>query len=105
VRGLLRVLEEKGHLRHDEQGRQYVYRPSTSTRDAGTSHLTHVVRTFFGGSPAEAMDALLGSRRAPLSAEELDRLARLVERARRGDTDDATEAPDAPDATTRRGRR
>src|SRR5215207_9495066 len=84
VRGLLRVLEEKGHLRHEEQGRQYVYLPSTSTRDAGTSHLAHVVRTFFGGSPADAMDALLGAQRTPLSADELERLTALVEQARRG---------------------
>src|ERR671916_3340220 len=52
VRGLLRVLEEKGHLVHEEQGRQYVYRPSTPKDDPGASHLTPVVRTFFGGSPA-----------------------------------------------------
>ena len=83
VRGLLRVLEEKGHLTHEEQGRQYVYRPSTPKEDAGASHLTHVVRTFFGGSPAEAMAALLGAQHGKVSDEELERLAGLVERARR----------------------
>lgn len=83
MRGLLRILEEKGQLRHDEQGRQYVYRPSTSRDDAGASHLKHVVRTFFGGSPADAMAALLGSHQT-LSPEDLDRLAGIVERARRG---------------------
>src|SRR5687768_16212540 len=56
VRGLLRVLEEKGHIRHEVRGRQYIYAPATAKREAGTSHLSHVVRTFFGGSPAEAMD-------------------------------------------------
>ncbi len=84
VRGLLRVLEEKGHLRHEEHGRQYVYFPSTPKADAGTSQLTHVVRTFFGGSPAEAMAALLGSQRSGVSDEELERLTDLLERAREG---------------------
>ena len=83
VRGLLRVLEEKGHLHHQEEGRQYVYLPVTPRTDAGTSHLSHVVRTFFGGSAAEAMAALLGAQHAGVSEEELDRLAGLVERARR----------------------
>jgi predicted transcriptional regulator len=83
VRGLLRVLEEKGHLQHEEDGKRYVYRPSTSRRDAGTSVLSHVVRTFFDGSPADAMAALLGTRGARMSEAELDRLSLLVERARR----------------------
>jgi predicted transcriptional regulator len=83
VRGLLRILEEKGHLRHERHGRQYMYLPSTPREDAGTSQLSHVLRTFFGGSPAEAMAALLGSQNARVSADELERLARLVENARR----------------------
>jgi predicted transcriptional regulator len=83
VRGLLRILETKGHLRHEERGRQYVYRPSVPKPEAGTSHLAHVVRTFFGGSPAEAMAALLGSQGAALPREEIDRLAALVDQARR----------------------
>jgi predicted transcriptional regulator len=82
VRGLLRVLEEKGHLRHEEDGRQFVYMPSTPKSDAGASQLSHVVRTFFGGSPAEAMAALLGSQQSGVSEDELERLASLVERAR-----------------------
>ncbi len=83
VRGLLRVLEEKGHLVHEEDGPRYVYLPSTPRKDAGASLLSHVVRTFFDGSPSEAMAALLGSEQDGLSDRELDRLARLVERARR----------------------
>ncbi|HEX8671578.1 MAG TPA: BlaI/MecI/CopY family transcriptional regulator [Longimicrobium sp.] len=83
VRGLLRVLEAKGHLRHEEDGPRYVYHPSTPREDAGTSLLSHVVGTFFGGSPARAMAALIGPESAP-SRGELDRLAELIEAARRG---------------------
>jgi hypothetical protein len=56
--------------------------PSTPKSDAGASQLSHVVRTFFGGSPAEAMAALLGSQQSGVSEDELERLASLVERAR-----------------------
>ena len=81
VRGLLRVLESKGHLRHQEQGKRYVYLPSTPREDAGASLLSHVVRTYFDGSPTEAVRALIGAW-GELTPTELDRLARLVERAR-----------------------
>ena len=85
VRGLLRILEEKGHLRHEEDGPRYVYWASTPREDAGRSVLSHVVRTFFDGSPAEAMAALLGSQQAGgVSDAELERLAALVDRAREG---------------------
>ena len=85
VRGLLRVLEEKGHVRHEEDGPRYVYLSSTPREDAGASLLSHVVRTFFDGSPAEAMAALLGSQQAGgVSDAELERLAALVDRARQG---------------------
>ena len=83
VRGLLRILEAKGHIGHTEQGRQYVYSPSTPRQDAGTSHLMHVVRTFFDGSPAEAMSALLGSQQTAPSQQELERLASIIEQAQR----------------------
>ena len=82
VRGLLRILEEKGHLRHEQDGQRYVYVPSTPRADAGASHLTHVIRTFFDGSPSKAMAALLGSGEAR-SEEELKRLERLIEDARK----------------------
>jgi predicted transcriptional regulator len=81
VRGLLRVLVDKGHVRHARDGRRYVYRPSTPRPAAGKSSLTHVVKTFFAGSPAEAMAALLGSDHR-LSETELDRLESLVRAAR-----------------------
>jgi predicted transcriptional regulator len=81
VRGLLRILEQKGHVRHQQDGQRYVYVPSTPRADAGASHLSHVVRTFFDGSPSKAMAALLGSGEAR-SEEELKRLQQLIEQAR-----------------------
>jgi BlaI family transcriptional regulator, penicillinase repressor len=83
VRGLLRVLERKGHIRHEDDGVRYVYSPVIPRSRTGASVLTHVIRTFFHGSPAEAMAALLGSS-APISEEELERLTRIVESARKG---------------------
>jgi predicted transcriptional regulator len=82
VRGLLRILESKGHIRHEDDGIRYVYSPVMAKTRAGTSVLTHVVRTFFNGSPADAMAALLGSS-SRVSDRELQRLTRLVERARK----------------------
>jgi predicted transcriptional regulator len=82
VRGLLRILVEKGHLRHQQEGRRYVYLPSTPRPAAGASSISHVVRTFFAGSPADAMAALLGSEKDRISDAELARLAALVAKAR-----------------------
>lgn len=82
VRGLLRILLEKGHLRREQQGRRYVYLPSTPRLAAGSSSITHVVRTFFAGSPTDAMAALLGSAGGKISDAELARLAALVDKAR-----------------------
>jgi predicted transcriptional regulator len=82
VRGLLRVLESKGHVRHEDEGGRYVYIPTLTKQRAAKSALKHVVQTFFDGSPSQAMAALLGSERA-LSEDEVERLARLVESARR----------------------
>lgn len=83
VRGLLRVLVHKGHLRLTRDGRRYVYLPTTPRRAAGASSITHVVKTFFAGSPADAMAAFLGSERGRISEAELARLAALVAKARR----------------------
>lgn len=82
VRGLLRVLVEKGHLRHEREGRRYLYLPSTPRPAAGASSISHVVRTFFAGSPADAMAALLGTERNRVSDRELARLAALIAKAR-----------------------
>lgn len=83
VRGLLRVLEAKGHLRHESEGKRYVYVASTPRADAGRSLLRHVVQTFYAGSPTDAVAALLGSERTPLSKEEVARLSSIVAGARR----------------------
>jgi predicted transcriptional regulator len=81
VRGLMRILEEKGQLEHEEDGPRFVYFPSTPREDAGKSILSHVVRTFFDGSASEAMAALIGSG-ATTSDAELARLETLIDEAR-----------------------
>ena len=83
VRGLLRILIEKGHIQYGREGRRYVYQPRVARPAAGAKSLSHVVRTFFRGSPSEAMAALLGSERSRLTDAELERLAALVTRARK----------------------
>lgn len=83
VRAMLRYLEDKGHLRHEEEGPRYVYLPTARKKDVSGSALSHVVRTFFDGSTSTAVAALLESK--PLSSDEYDRLARLLEDARRRD--------------------
>ena len=82
VRTLLRILTEKGHVRFERDGKSYVYRPATDREEAGASMMSHVVRTFFGGSPAKAMAALLGREREALTDAQLDRLERLIAEAR-----------------------
>ena len=81
VRGLLRVLETKGHVRHEEDGGKYVYYPTMTKQRAAKSVMKNVVSTFFDGSPSRAMAALLGGEQSR-SEDELQRLADLVERAR-----------------------
>jgi BlaI family transcriptional regulator, penicillinase repressor len=83
VRALLRVLEEKGHVVHEEEGRAYVYKPRVPREQARRSALTHLVRTFFGGSTEQAMAALLDLNGAKLDDDALDRLAERVEQAKR----------------------
>lgn len=82
VRTQLRVLETKGHVRHEEEGLRYVYSPAVPRRAASTSALRHVVDTFFEGSTEKVVAALLGGRASKISPEELDRIRELVERAR-----------------------
>jgi predicted transcriptional regulator len=82
VRGLLRTLVEKSHLLVRDDGVRFVYRPRTPRRDAGRSVLHHVIRTFFDGSPANAMAAILGSADLELPPGELEQLNELVARAR-----------------------
>jgi predicted transcriptional regulator len=83
VRAQLRVLEEKGHVRHEEQGLRYVYIPAVSRDVARRSALRHLVETFFEGSTESAVAALLGGEISRISSEELDRLSRLIAKSRK----------------------
>lgn len=83
VRGMLRLLEEKGHLRHEQDGPRYVYRPTADPAKVSRGALRHVVRTFFDNSAASAVAAMLGGEAGRLTDEELERLERLIEDARR----------------------
>jgi BlaI family transcriptional regulator, penicillinase repressor len=82
VRAMLRVLENKGHLRHVPDGTRYVYRPTLARDRAGKPALENVLQTFFDGSTEKAVAALLDLSRSELSADELDRLSDLIEQAR-----------------------
>lgn len=82
VRGMLRLLEEKGYLRHEQDGPRYVYLPTTERDEARRSALTHLLRTFFDGSRESAMAALLDLDDAPLDADEYARLTSLLDQAR-----------------------
>ena len=82
VRALMRILEEKGHLSHEQDGPRYVYLPIVPRDAAQQSALSHMVRTFFGGSAEAAVAALLELPENGLSNGELDRLSRLIEEAR-----------------------
>jgi predicted transcriptional regulator len=84
VRTQLRVLEEKGHVRHEEEGLRYVYVPAVPRRAARKSALKHLVNTFFDGSAEQVVAAVLGGEAARLSDDDLARIADLVARARKG---------------------
>ena len=83
VRTQLRVLEQKGHVRHEAEGLRYVYAPAVPRHAARRSALRHLVETFFDGSAENVVAAILGNEAAKLSDEELDRIAALLEHARR----------------------
>jgi len=83
VRTQLRVLEEKGHVRHEEEGLRYVYMPAVRVQSARKSALKHLVDTFFDGSAEKAVAALLGGEGARLNDEQLDRIADLIDKARK----------------------
>ena len=82
VRAQLRVLEEKGHIRHEEHRLRYVYMPVASPQTVRRSALKHLLDTFFEGSPEKVVAALLGKERAKISDDELERMALLIEKAR-----------------------
>ena len=83
VRTLLRILEEKGHLKHVQRGREFVYQPTQPRLRAGRSALQRVLQTFFSGSLERAVAAHLADSSANLSAEELRRLAGIIQQARK----------------------
>ena len=86
VRTQLRVLEEKGHVRHEEDGVRFIYMPAVARHAARKSALRHLVETFFDGSSEKAVAALLGGEGSKLSDEQLDRIADLIAKARREGT-------------------
>jgi predicted transcriptional regulator len=83
VRAMLRILEDKGHVRHEQDGPRYVYLPTVARDRAKRTALRHVLQTFFDGSAEQAISALLDESDTRLSNRELDRLAQLINQARR----------------------
>lgn len=83
VRMLLRILEEKGHLTHEQDGPRYVYLPTVPTDRAGLSALQQLKKTFFGDDVPSVVAALLSMSRSDLSREDLDELEKLIEQARK----------------------
>ncbi|MBI1786892.1 MAG: BlaI/MecI/CopY family transcriptional regulator [Acidobacteria bacterium] len=85
VRAMLRILEEKGHARHQQDGPRYVYLPKVPRERLKKPVLAHLVETYFEGSVEQAVTALLDGSARRMSPEELDRLAVLIDRAKRGE--------------------
>ena len=83
IRTLLRILEEKGHLRHVKRGREFIYQPTKPRLRAGQTALQSVLKTFFDGSLEKAVAAHLSDPRAEPPEEELRRLASLIREARK----------------------
>jgi predicted transcriptional regulator len=83
VRGMLRLLEEKGFLRHEQDGPRYVYLPTADPDQVRKGALTELVHTFFSNSASSAVAAMLGEYGDRLSGEELDRIEKLIERMKR----------------------
>ena len=83
VRTQLRVLEEKGHVRHEQDGQRYVYSPAVPRGTVRRSALKHLVETFYEGSVEQAVAALLGGEGSRLTDEQLDRIEDLIKKARK----------------------
>jgi predicted transcriptional regulator len=83
VRSTLNILQRKGHLTHRHDGNRYVYAPTRNRAEARSSALDHLLRTFFDGSAADAVSALVEQKRDELSDAELKRLMKLIRQARR----------------------
>jgi len=84
VRATVRIMEEKGYIRHEQQGASYVYLPKIAPERAKRSALRHILDTFFNGSPEQVMAALLEAKPSP---EELDRIAAMIAAARAAKTE------------------
>ena len=82
VRALLRILERKGHVRHETEGRAYVYLPSVRRDAARQRALTHLLKTFFDNSVEQAVAALLAIKGEKMSEAELDRVSKLIDAAK-----------------------
>jgi len=82
VRAMLRTLEDKGHVRHEEEGRAYVYLPTLRVESARRTALAHLLRTFFDNSAEQAVAALLDLKGTKMTEAELDRMADLIEQAK-----------------------
>ena len=83
VRAQLRVLEEKGHVRHEELGLRYVYLPKVPRERLQRSVLRYTIETFFEGSAEKAVATLLGKGGSDVSEEQLDRMSELIEKAKK----------------------
>lgn len=83
IRATLRILEEKGHLRHEEENQRYAFLPVINKKRASVPALKHLIDTFFEGRPERVVATLLDPTEGNLSAEELERMAQMIESARR----------------------
>ena len=83
VRTFLRLLEERGHVTHQQDGQRYVYSPKVERVEARRSALSHLVQTFFSGSVSAAVTALVESSKDTLSQDELDHISKLIEQAKK----------------------
>jgi len=83
VRSVLHILEEKGHIKHEEEGKRYLYVPAEPKDRAAKNALNQVMHTFFAGSLESAVRTFLDDREAAVSDEELDRLSNLIAQAKR----------------------
>jgi len=83
VRALLRVLEDKGHVKHQAEGLRYVYVPTVARDKAKRAAVKHMLDTFFKGSPEQVVAALLDVSSPALTRDELDRMAQMIEKAKK----------------------
>jgi len=83
VRAMLRLLEEKGYLKHEQDGPRYLFKPTLAREKARKSAMKQMLETFFDGSTEQAVAALLNLSKSKLGKEELDRLSRMIETAKK----------------------